>query len=110
MFLENILLKKTTLVALEVNIDRSETYTLLESYPNPFNPDATIAYSLSHDSETDIRVFDLQGKLVEVLYQGYQTAGSHKLLFRAEDLSAGVYICRLQTADQTKTQKLILLK
>jgi hypothetical protein len=107
---ENILLKETTLVALEVNIDRSETYTLLESYPNPFNPDATIAYSLSHDSETDIRVFDLQGKLVEILYQGYQTAGSHKLLFRAKDLAAGVYICRLQSADQTRTQKLILLK
>lgn len=107
---ENILLKETTLVAIEVGTDKPKIHTLLESYPNPFNPDATIAYSLSHNSETDIRVFDLQGKLVEILYQGYQTAGSHKLLFRAEDLAAGVYICRLQTADQTRTQKLILLK
>ena len=107
---ENILLKETTLVALEVGIDKQQTYTLLESYPNPFNPDATIAYSLDSGGETDIRVFDLQGKLVEVLYQGYQRAGSHKLLFRAEDLATGVYICRLQTADQTRIKKLILLK
>ncbi|MEA2078003.1 MAG: C25 family cysteine peptidase [Candidatus Marinimicrobia bacterium] len=107
---ENILLAETTLVALEVTIDEPENYFLLESYPNPFNPDATIAYSLPFNSETDIRIFDLQGKLVEVLYQGYQTAGSHELLFHAEDLAAGVYICRLQSADQTKTQKLILLK
>ena len=73
---ENILLKKTVLIALEVSIDKPEVHTLLESYPNPFNPDATIAYSLATEGETDIRVFDLQGKLIEVLYQGYQTAGS----------------------------------
>ena len=107
---ENVLLKETTLVALEVGFNQAENFTLLESYPNPFNPDATIAYSLANNGETDIRVFDLQGKLVEVLFQGYQTAGSHKLTFRAEDLAAGVYLCRLQTADQTRTQKLILLK
>ena len=107
---ENILLKKITLTAIEVEIDKPKEYTLLESYPNPFNPDATIAYSLVNEGETDIRIFDLQGKLVEVLYQGYQTAGSHKLLFRAEDLAAGVYICRLQSAELIRTKKLILLK
>ncbi|MEA3391821.1 MAG: C25 family cysteine peptidase, partial [Candidatus Marinimicrobia bacterium] len=41
---ENILLAETTLVALEVTINEPENYFLLESYPNPFNPDATIAY------------------------------------------------------------------
>jgi len=107
---ENILLKKSTLVAIEAEIDNPEVYTLLESYPNPFNPDATIAYSIANEGEIDIRIFDLQGKLVEVLYRGYQTAGSHKLLFRAEDLSTGVYICRLQSADLIRTKKLILLK
>ena len=107
---ENILLKETTLVSLESDIHDPESFTLLESYPNPFNPHATIAYSLAQDGKTDIRVYDVQGKLVDVLFHGFQTAGSHKLLFKANNLSSGVYICRLQIADITRTQKLILLK
>jgi peptidase C25-like protein/type IX secretion system substrate protein len=107
---ENILLSDTTLVAVESGIDRSFSHVLLDNYPNPFNPSTTIEYSIPNNTEIDMRIFDVQGKMVKVLYQDHQTAGQHEINFDASDLSAGMYICRLQIADKFWTRKLVLLK
>lgn len=107
---ENILLQDTTITSLESGLELPRDFVLLETYPNPFNPEVTIAYNLPQAGEIAIQIFDIQGKLVQRLYQEFQTAGEHKLTFNAEDLSAGIYLCRLQANDQVKTNKLILLK
>ncbi len=107
---ENILLSDTTIIAVGSAIDGSISYVLLENYPNPFNPSTTIRYSLPNNTEIDICVFDVQGKLIKTLYHDHQVAGTHEINFNAADLSTGMYICRLQIADKFWTRKLVLLK
>ncbi|MBC8479004.1 MAG: T9SS type A sorting domain-containing protein [FCB group bacterium] len=85
-------------------------FQLLPAYPNPFNPQTTIAYQLPRTTEVQLSVYDLQGRNVMDLVQGSQTAGSYRLVWQAGSLSSGVYILVMNTDEYTSNQKITLLK
>ncbi|MFA7195294.1 MAG: T9SS type A sorting domain-containing protein, partial [Candidatus Neomarinimicrobiota bacterium] len=86
------------------------SYELGDNYPNPFNPVTSIPYRLADAGNVDIAVYDLNGRHIRTLYQGYQSAGEYSIRFDARNLSSGVYICRLKAGDRILTRKMTLLK
>ena len=50
---------------------------LLQNFPNPFNPETWIPYTLSHDADVSVRIYNIEGKLVRQLEVGQQAAGSY---------------------------------
>lgn len=87
-----------------------ESYALYGSYPNPFNPQTTIAYDLPRDSRVRLEVFDLLGRQVAVLVNGTMTAGTHHAVWGASSAPSGLYLLRLEAGDFHAVQKLVLMK
>ncbi|MFA6619145.1 MAG: metallophosphoesterase [Candidatus Neomarinimicrobiota bacterium] len=77
----------------EVAIDTifPETPFLMKAYPNPFNPKLAISYQLSANSNLTINILDINGRLVDTLYTGYQTAGNFELNWDASMQPSGIY-------------------
>lgn len=83
---------------------------LSQNYPNPFNPATVISYQLPESGSVSLEVFDMTGRRVAILQEGMRTAGSHTVEFNASQLSSGVYMYRLQSAGNTLTRKMSLIK
>ena len=85
-------------------------YHLAPSYPNPFNPQAQIPYTLPVNSHVTLEVFDLLGRRIKTLVDEEQLAGSHTVQFDARDLPNGTYVYRITAGPYTKTRSMVLLK
>ena len=85
-------------------------FVLEQNYPNPFNPVTHISFSLPHQSEITLKVYNSAGQEVAVLTEGMFQAGYHTALFDASNLSSGLYFARLEAEGMSFTQKMVLLK
>jgi len=85
-------------------------YTLLQSYPNPFNPSTTIEYALPISGEVSLIIYNLLGEELARLVNGQQDAGFHKATWNASNMSSGIYFYRLTAGDFIQTKKMLLLK
>ncbi len=88
---------------------------LLSTAPNPFKAAAEIAYTLPSRQRVSLAIYDVCGKKVKALYEGYQDAGYYKVAWSGSDdqgqpLAAGVYFGRIECGGQTATIKLVLTK
>lgn len=84
--------------------------TTITSYPNPFNPRTIIRYSLDKSEYVRLEVYDVLGRKVSTLVDAHQLGGTHEAVFNANHLPSGTYFYRLETANQSLTGKLLLLK
>ena len=85
-------------------------YRLAQSFPNPFNPQTRIQYTLPVANHVTLEVFDLLGRNVRTLVNEEQAAGAYSILFEAGDLSNGTYLYRLTAGTFTETRAMVLLK
>jgi hypothetical protein len=85
-------------------------FELSQNYPNPFNPSTKISYTLVTKGMTRLSVFDILGREVAVLVNEVQNAGSHEVTFTANNLSSGVYLCKLMNSGNMTTKKMVLMK
>jgi len=96
--------------------DQTPRVTALNSvYPNPFNPQTTIAFELAKPTYTDLRIYDLQGSLVRTLVNENRAVGRHEVVWNGRDnngqrTASGVYMVRLKAGDLTQMKKLVLVK
>ena len=79
-------------------------------YPNPFNPETRLSYTLPEAGYTSVLVYDVQGREVGELLDGWMPAGSHEVTFNGSHLSSGVYFAVLKMNGLQQVRKLILLK
>ncbi|OQX89500.1 MAG: hypothetical protein B6D65_02820 [candidate division Zixibacteria bacterium 4484_93] len=86
-----------------------EDITLGEAYPNPFNMETTIPFSISEGMDVTLDVFNLRGEKVANVASGYYEAGSYRVKFSG-DFPSGIYIYRLNAGNKNLSGKLILLK
>lgn len=84
--------------------------TLSQNYPNPFNPATQIRFELAVPSFVNLRVFDLQGRLIETLVSKTLPAGPHSVSFDATHLASGTYLYRLESPRGVQTKKMVLLR
>lgn len=85
-------------------------FYLAQNYPNPFNPSTVIDYQLPFAGNVSLRVYDILGKQITTLVDGYRDAGHHSVSFSGGGLANGVYIYRMQTGSFVQSRKLILVK
>ena len=88
----------------------SGRHALLTNFPNPFNPTTTIRYSTLRSDIINITVFDELGQPVRVLVNERRTPGVYDVLFDANGLASGFYICRLTAGKNMLASKLLLIK
>lgn len=82
----------------------------LSVYPNPASAQATVVYSLKNAGDVQVKLTDVQGKIFSSTTVANQQAGKHQLNINANNLSNGVYMLQLTTAEQSKTLKLHISK
>jgi len=85
-------------------------YKLYNNYPNPFNPETNIRYSIPKKDFVSIKIYNSIGKEVSSYVNKIQEAGVYEIKFNANNLSSGVYYYKLSTNEFNETQKMILLK
>jgi hypothetical protein len=90
--------------------------TLLHSpHPNPANPTTTIRFDLGTSGRARVHVFDVAGRLVRSLVDTDMESGHHVVHWDGRNtsgvpVSAGVYVCRLDAADVSQSQKLVIVR
>jgi len=90
-------------------------FAVSQSYPNPFNPMATINYALPTDGQVTIEIYDIVGRKVITLLDVTEPAGYHSVTWYGKDsagtlVASGVYFCRVQFGNKADVKKMILLK
>ena len=85
-------------------------FDLIRIVPNPFNPETNIEFYLKEAGSVYLSVYDISGRLVDVLYEGVLQSGCHSLTFNGKNLSSGIYFCRLKTQSDVKSVKLLNMK
>ncbi len=88
------------------------SFKLSQNYPNPFNPSTTINYSIAKSGLVTLKIYDILGKLVKTLVNGYEYKGEHKTVFDADKygLASGIYFYRLKENNFIKIDKMVYLK
>lgn len=88
-----------------------EKYNLSQNYPNPFNGISNIKFSIPNLSEVALKVYDLNGKEIEALYQGKLNGGEYRVQWNSNALPSGVYFYSLFIENKViDTKKMILVK
>ena len=85
-------------------------YGISDAYPNPFNPVTSFEYTLEKDGMVQVAVYDINGRMVSELVNGYQSAGSYPVVWDAQELSSGVYMVNMIAGDYSTIQKVMLIK
>jgi hypothetical protein len=83
---------------------------LNQNYPNPFNPATNITFSLPDNKQVRLTVFDLTGRKIAELVNGYLSAGNHTVSWDASEMASGIYLYRLQTSSSSLSRKMLLIK
>jgi len=85
-------------------------YRLHSPYPNPFNSVATIWYEVPVGESVQIRVYDVLGRNVGILHDGWAEQGEHRIVWDAGGVPSGVYFVRMEAGEFLQTRKVVLLK
>ncbi len=93
----------------------SSSFSLLGSFPNPFNPTTTVRFVLAEPCPVRIAIYDLRGRLIRTLVDDRRPAGEFTAEWDGRDASgspaaSGVYLCRMTAGDFGDTIKLSLLR
>ena len=84
--------------------------SLDQNYPNPFNPTTALSYQLPASSLVKLAVYDINGRLVTELVNGWRDAGMHEVTFDGSGLSSGVYVYQLTAGELNANGKMVLMK
>ncbi len=85
-------------------------FELFHNYPNPFNINTTIKYSLKEKDAISLSIYNITGQKVATLFEGKQEAGDHQITWDAKDISSGIYFAKLETEDKSQSIRMTLLK
>ncbi len=82
-------------------------FLLQQNYPNPFSQKTTIVIRLKESCDVSLDVFNAFGQKVEPLFNGYLQSGEYRFCWQANNLTSGMYFCRLSSGHQTQMKKMI---
>jgi flagellar hook assembly protein FlgD len=89
--------------------------SIKEIYPNPFNPETIISYSLPKSQKVSLKIFDITGKEIITLVKGKMDAGNHQIIWNAhnqigEPISSGIYISVLENGQNAISKSMVYIK
>ena len=90
-------------------------FALSQNIPNPFNPSTTIRFSLPEAGAVRLAIYSTKGQLVRTLVDGSTHAAYHSVVWNGRDatgreVSSGVYLYRLTSAERTLVRRMLLLR
>jgi pectin methylesterase-like acyl-CoA thioesterase len=98
------------LAVMNQNSNAAGAFTLNQNYPNPFNPSTTITYRLTKREHVTLKLYDVLGREVATLVDGFQTQGFHSVVFNGTRYASGVYFYRLAVPGAIQVKKMLLEK
>ncbi len=99
-----------------IDIKEPQNYALeLDNYPNPFNPNTTISFSMPESGKAELTIYNTKGQLVKTLVSEEFTAGKHSVVWNGKGenekiVSSGIYFYKLTTKNSVVTKRMIMLK
>ncbi|MGH7494427.1 MAG: T9SS type A sorting domain-containing protein [bacterium] len=105
----------TTAVKEHLSTASPTVFNLSEAWPNPFNPNTTIAYQLPVARDVVLTIYNVRGQKVTTLINQRQNAGFYTTRWNGindsgELVSSGIYLYRLKSGDFVQTKRMVLLK
>ena len=90
-------------------------FKLHQNYPNPFNPETKIGLALPKATHISLVVYDIWGREVSRLIDGYLDPGYHRVIWDGKatngiEASSGIYLARMITPEFASSIKLVLIK
>ena len=86
-------------------------FALEPNYPNPFNPSTSIQFSIPHGAEVSLSVYDINGRLISTIYNGFTMPGTYETTWNAKDQASGTYYYEISADPYYKeTGKMVLIK
>jgi len=86
-------------------------FSLFPTYPNPFNRGVSITYSLSSSADIVLDIYNVSGRQITELKNGYCEAGTHEVVWKtSETVSSGIYFIRLKVDEYELTKRVVYLK
>jgi hypothetical protein len=87
-------------------------FKLNQNFPNPFNPSTKIDFQVPAESSVKITVYDITGKVVDVILNTVVPAGNHNVIWNTngKNLSSGVYFYKLESGSYSEEKKMLLIK
>lgn len=86
-------------------------FFLSQNYPNPFNPSTTITFGLKHETNVDLRIYDVLGREVSVLINNEtKSSGIYHINYNASNLTSGMYIYKISAGQFVDVRKMTLVK
>ncbi|MDI6839945.1 MAG: T9SS type A sorting domain-containing protein [bacterium] len=92
------------------SIEFPVSFTLYQSYPNPFGSEAKIRFALPKKGIVNLKIYDASGRLVETLVNGEKELGYYTVKWNAKDYPAGIYFAKFEAGYYTVTKKLIMIR
>lgn len=98
-----------------VSVSRSEPkhlaqFELSGNYPNPFNPETTIEYTLNNPGYVTLKIMNISGQTVDTIVNVFQAAGSYKTTWQPRGLPSGLYLYRFAVNGNSVTRKMLFNK
>jgi hypothetical protein len=84
--------------------------TLVQNFPDPFNPSTTIRFVLPRSTSVSVEVFNALGQMISGTAYGRLGAGSHDVPFDGSALPSGAYYYRISTPTAVRTGRMILAR
>lgn len=111
LYIDSICKTHRTLTGTANNTEEIPTsYSLSQNYPNPFNPSTNISYGLPKAGLVKLVIFDVLGREIKTLVNGYKAAGMYEISFDASGISSGVYFYKVESGDFSSIKKMVLIK
>ncbi|MBN1481996.1 hypothetical protein EH223_06695 [candidate division KSB1 bacterium] len=97
------------------NLAAVQTFALDQNYPNPFNASTTLTFMMPKESYVSLDIYDVRGRLISNISQGFFPAGKHTLIWDGRDVAgtavpSGIFYARLQAPLLQKSIKMVLLR
>jgi len=101
--------------AIDKNLTKPLSFTLKQNFPNPFNSETLISYSLPKETQLTLRIYNVQGRLVNTLLETRVKSGTYKTSWNGRDsqgraMSSGVYFILLQGNGKIDRKKILLIR
>ncbi len=99
----------------ERTYDTPHSFELYQSFPNPFNPETRIVFNVPHKQRVAIKIFDVMGRLVRILFDREAAPGRYEVTWDGRDahnnaLASGMYVYRLEAGSTVISKSMIFVR
>jgi len=94
----------------EYKTDSDISASSINNYPNPFNSNTNISYTLKNDGRVVIELFDLLGRKIDTILDDVKPAGNYLLNYSPQILASGIYLIKINSNRTNQLKKIIYLK